>query len=432
MPPRRRSAKGNATPTSATSHKRRISETPTTAASNTPGSRVSKRLKDSAHNQAKATPTKSKYFEGAGTDDEDDAESVDDDSGDPGYEDEQASTADASDTNASDDEDEDDYDSDEKPRAQKKKGPARSSGANAKDLWRPGVKTGLGPGREVFIEKPKPRDDGGIKYEPGKIHPNTMEFLRDLKKNNDREWLKMHDPDYRTSWKDWESFVEILTEKISEIDETIPELPPKDLVFRIYRDVRFSSDPTPYKARRPPCHSLSRTGRKGPYACYYVQIQPGGKSLVGAGLWMPEAQPLARLRSNIDRRPEQIRSVLNAPLMRKHILGGIPADEKKAVKAFAAQNTENALKTKPKASLACLSGQLAQTWRLPISRLSVKIISHTYRQTDGCHLPGLACVTIRQTLAREDRHHVDQESLGPTTAWQWVRHMGCTDNTSGA
>ncbi len=40
----------------------------------------------------------------------------------------------------------------------------------------------------------------------------------------------MHDPDYRQSWKDWESFVEALTEKISEIDETIPELPAKDLV----------------------------------------------------------------------------------------------------------------------------------------------------------------------------------------------------------
>jgi hypothetical protein len=40
----------------------------------------------------------------------------------------------------------------------------------------------------------------------------------------------VHDPDYRQSWKDWESFVEVLTEKISEIDETIPELPPKDLV----------------------------------------------------------------------------------------------------------------------------------------------------------------------------------------------------------
>jgi uncharacterized protein (DUF2461 family) len=73
----------------------------------------------------------------------------------------------------------------------------------------------------------------------------------------------VHDPDFRQSWRDWESLVQVLSEKISEIDETVPELPPKDLVFlfardivasmlnmvqvfRIYRDVRFSSDPTPY------------------------------------------------------------------------------------------------------------------------------------------------------------------------------------------
>jgi uncharacterized protein (DUF2461 family) len=57
----------------------------------------------------------------------------------------------------------------------------------------------------------------------------------------------VHDPDYRTSWNDWSTFVESLSEKIAEKDETIPELPAKDLVFRIYRDIRFSSDPTPYK-----------------------------------------------------------------------------------------------------------------------------------------------------------------------------------------
>ena len=62
----------------------------------------------------------------------------------------------------------------------------------------------------------------------------------------------VHDPDYRTSWNDWTSFVESLTEKIAEKDETVPELPPKDLVFRIYRDIRFSSDPTPYKVRFEP------------------------------------------------------------------------------------------------------------------------------------------------------------------------------------
>lgn len=58
----------------------------------------------------------------------------------------------------------------------------------------------------------------------------------------------VHDPDYRQSWNDWTSFVDALSEKIAEIDGTVPELPPKDLVFRIYRDVRFSPDPTPYKA----------------------------------------------------------------------------------------------------------------------------------------------------------------------------------------
>jgi len=63
---------------------------------------------------------------------------------------------------------------------------------------------------------------------------------------------------------------------------------------------------------------------------------------------MPEAQPLALLRADIDRKPKRLRRVLVDPQMRKHILGGIPKDEKKAIKAFAAQNTENALKTKPK------------------------------------------------------------------------------------
>jgi uncharacterized protein (DUF2461 family) len=68
----------------------------------------------------------------------------------------------------------------------------------------------------------------------------------------------VHDPDYRTSWNDWSTFVESLTEKIIEKDETIPELPPKDLVFRIYRDIRFSSDPTPYKVGDP-CWDCQRT-----------------------------------------------------------------------------------------------------------------------------------------------------------------------------
>lgn len=58
------------------------------------------------------------------------------------------------------------------------------------ELWREGVKTGLGPGKEIFIQKPKMRDDGGVPYRDESLHPNTKLFLLDLKENNERQWLK--------------------------------------------------------------------------------------------------------------------------------------------------------------------------------------------------------------------------------------------------
>ncbi|KAI1275553.1 hypothetical protein F5Y07DRAFT_172452 [Xylaria sp. FL0933] len=200
--------------------------------------------------------------------------------------------------------------------------------------------------RVTFIPLPKLRDTNGIDYGDTKIHPNTLLFLGDLKKNNKRSWLKMHDPEYRRSQKDWESFVKTLTEKIIEADETIPELPLKDVIFRIYRDIRFSKDPTPYK----PHYSAawSRTGRKGPYACYYVHIEPG-YCLVGGGLWHPEAQALAKLRASVDERPHRIRRVLTDPeFVRVFLPNAVGKKEDKILKAFADKNQENALKTKPK------------------------------------------------------------------------------------
>lgn len=195
MPPRKSGAPKKATPASAKTHKRQLSET---SRIETPGSRISKRLKESAEKDrsaGKATPTKSKYFEDPDSEDDD----VDEEAS--GYEDEVASASEDS----SDDEEahtDDDFNSEEdsKRKRQKPKRASKASGGvgalvntvieKGKELWRPGVTTGLGPGKQVFIEKPKPRGDGGIKYAPEKIHPNTMAFLKDLKANNDREWLK--------------------------------------------------------------------------------------------------------------------------------------------------------------------------------------------------------------------------------------------------
>ncbi|KAK2795893.1 hypothetical protein FQN50_009671 [Emmonsiellopsis sp. PD_5] len=198
-----------------------------------------------------------------------------------------------------------------------------AAGKKGKELWREGVRTGLGPGKEVFIKIPQARDAGDTPYEDGTIHPNTMLFLKDLKANNQREWLKMHDADFRTSKKDWDTFVESLTPKIIEQDSTIPELPAKDLVWK------------------------SRTGRKGPYAAYYLHMEPG-KCFIGSGIWMPDAHKLALLRQDMDQNSQRIKAVLTRPDIRKDIFNGIPKDERKAVLAFVGQNKESALKTKPK------------------------------------------------------------------------------------
>lgn len=117
-----------------------------------------------------------------------------------GYEDEDGSVSELS-TPASEEE-EDGYSSaEEVPRKQKSK--TRQGGNNGvansakpvkavkgKELWRPGVKSDLAPGEEVFIKLPKAREAGSTPYKDDAIHPNTMAFLKDLKQNNDREWLK--------------------------------------------------------------------------------------------------------------------------------------------------------------------------------------------------------------------------------------------------
>ncbi|KAF2753298.1 hypothetical protein EJ05DRAFT_210281 [Pseudovirgaria hyperparasitica] len=172
-------------------------------------------------------------------------------------------------------------------------------------------------------------------------------FLVDLTKNNDRHWLKMNDLDYRQSLHDFNSFLECLTQKIIKADETIPELPVKDIIFRIYRDVRFSKDPTPYKTHF--SAAWSRTGRKGPYAGYYLHVQPG-KCFVGSGVWLPEADKLAALRRDVDRKPHRLKNVLLQERIRSEILTVNSADEKKVVRTFVSQgmNKESALRTKPK------------------------------------------------------------------------------------
>ncbi|KAF2199360.1 hypothetical protein GQ43DRAFT_442534 [Delitschia confertaspora ATCC 74209] len=299
--------------------------------------------------RVKATPIKSSYFEVDSEDDKKKSASPppSDKEGDYG--------AERMDQPSESDDEDDAVSSDEDARPKKKTArgrpakqsaiPDRTKQVEEQDLWRPGAK--LPSDTQVIIKKPKAREAGDTPYENDTIHPNTLLFLKDLAANNDRKWFKMHDPDYRASLQDFTSFLESLTLKVVEADETIPELPVKDIIMRIYRDIRFSKDKTPYKTAF--AAAWSRTGRKGPYAAYYLHIQPK-QSFVGGGLWCPSTEPLGRLRRDIDRKPYKIKRVLADAGIRKEFFGGIPDDEKKAVHAFTSQaeNASTALKSKPK------------------------------------------------------------------------------------
>ncbi|ODH49286.1 hypothetical protein GX48_04626 [Paracoccidioides brasiliensis] len=284
------------------------------------------------------------------------------------------------------------------------------------ELWREGVKAGLGPGKEVFIKLPKARDAGDTPYEDGTIHPNTLLFLKDLKENNEREWFKMHDADFRTSKRDWDTFVESLTEKIMEKDSTIPELPAKDLMwimanaFRSHTSrlhglelgerahmphitciwsqgnallnlcVPSNNIPSQMITLSRSLHQIQRylcplhgcglviIGWIGPNIMFALKIGVRGAVrrqtahegaagtyhypltifYPGSGLWHLEVDKLALLRQDIDQNSRRIKSILNAPDVRKEIFNGVPKNEKEAVLAFVGQNQENALKTKPK------------------------------------------------------------------------------------
>jgi len=130
------------------------------------------------------------------------------------------------------------------------------------------------------------------------LQATTVTFLRQLGKNNNKPWFDAHRTEYETAKADFEVFVQQLLDGVAVGEPVFKEQKPKDCIFRIFRDVRFSKDKTPYKPNFGAF--FSKGGRKYPGAGYYVHIEPGGKSFAGGGLWQPETPILKSVRQEID------------------------------------------------------------------------------------------------------------------------------------
>lgn len=143
-----------------------------------------------------------------------------------------------------------------------------------------------------------------------------LSFLKDLAKNNDKAWFEKNKPRYLDAKAEFEEIITCLFDDMLKIDPTLTGLEPKKLIFRIYRDVRFSKDKRPYKTNMGAAFSATGKGLGRPG--YYFHIEPGNKSFIGAGLYMPEADVLAKVRQEIDYNGKQLGKVMKAKNFRAY------------------------------------------------------------------------------------------------------------------
>jgi uncharacterized protein (TIGR02453 family) len=146
------------------------------------------------------------------------------------------------------------------------------------------------------------------------LEPQTLKFLKQLKKNNNKPWFDAYRAGYEAGRIDFSNFIQLLIDALQKSDNTITGLTAKDCVFRINRDIRFSKDKTPYKTNF--AAVIKRGGRKSKFAGYYFSCSPG-ESFVGGGLWMPEREDLQKLRQEIDYNWDEFQSILREKNFKK-------------------------------------------------------------------------------------------------------------------
>jgi uncharacterized protein (TIGR02453 family) len=165
-----------------------------------------------------------------------------------------------------------------------------------------------------------------------------LQFLSQLKHNNNREWLEAHRTAYDASREEFVLFVGNLIKELSQLEPAVSMLEPKDCIFRMYRDIRFSKDKTPYKTHFGAY--FAEGGKKSTKAGYYLHLEPGGKSMLAGGVYMPPPEDLKKIRQEIDYNGEQLRNIINNADFKKYY-GAISGEKLKTTpKGYSPEHPE--------------------------------------------------------------------------------------------
>lgn len=168
------------------------------------------------------------------------------------------------------------------------------------------------------------------------LQPSTIKFLEQIAKNNNKPWFDKHKDEYLAVKEDYEALVTEVLAGLAATDPVFKEIQAKDCIMRIFRDVRFSKDKTPYKVNLGA--GFSKGGRKFMGAGYYLHIEPG-KSFAGGGMWQPEGPALKALRQEIDYNFNEFSAIINDKAFKK-MFKQIDSEDKlkKAPQGYAEDN----------------------------------------------------------------------------------------------
>tara|TARA_Y200000002_G_C22673959_1_gene661269 strand:+ start:1779 stop:2447 length:669 start_codon:yes stop_codon:yes gene_type:complete len=158
------------------------------------------------------------------------------------------------------------------------------------------------------------------------LNPAIFQFFRQLAKHNNREWFEQHKPEFKALETDVKLFGEALKDQLNQHDSI-----DRFKLFRIYRDVRFSKDKTPYKTHFGLTWHRTKPELRGGY---YLHLKPDDVFLA-CGFWDPNPADLKRIRQEIDLDGDEYRNLIHAPAF-KNIWGELQGNAvKTAPKGYA-------------------------------------------------------------------------------------------------
>lgn len=155
-----------------------------------------------------------------------------------------------------------------------------------------------------------------------KINSDTLQFFNELLVNNNRDWFNENKPRWTAIQSDFLDFTQALIDAMTPLDPGLHNLQAKQCVYRIYRDLRFTTDKRPYKTHIA-CFLYSGGDRTVCSPGYYMQVGvadyglQSGSSL-GGGFFMPSAKQLAAIRQEIFYCTNEFKAIMAEPSYKKY------------------------------------------------------------------------------------------------------------------